>query len=162
MKHAILTFILSASALACTASNAADFMEQSEKIRGRTYSEAVATEGGRTIWLAGQTAITDPTGKDIKGDAEAQARTAFAQIDEVLKRAGGSLKNIVNLTVYLTDVRNGAAFQKVRAEMFPDKNYPASAQVTVTALAVPGMLVEIQAVAVIGDKCSKTSPCFPR
>ncbi|MES2511001.1 MAG: RidA family protein [Pseudomonadota bacterium] len=162
MKHAILTFILSASALACTASNAADFMEQSEKIRGRTYSEAVATEGGRTIWLAGQTAITDPTGKDIKGDAEAQARTAFAQIDDVLKRAGGSLKNIVNLTVYLTDVRNGAAFQKVRAEMFPDKNYPASAQVTVTALAVPGMLVEIQAVAVIGDKCSKTSPCFPR
>ncbi|MES2283172.1 MAG: RidA family protein [Pseudomonadota bacterium] len=162
MKHPAITLILSAAALFSATSHAAEFMEQSEKIRGRTYSEAVATEGGRTIWLAGQTAITDPTGKDIKGDAEAQARTAFAQIDEVLKRAGGSLKNIVNLTVYLTDVRNGAAFQKVRAEMFPDKNYPASAQVTVTALAVPGMLVEIQAVAVIGDKCSKTSPCFPR
>ncbi len=162
MKHFALTLILSAAALFSATSHAAEFMEQSEKIRGRTYSEGVATEGGRTIWLAGQTAITDPTGKDIKGDAEAQARTAFAQIDEVLKRAGGSLKNIVNLTVYLTDVRNGAAFQKVRAEMFPDKNYPASAQVTVTALAVPGMLVEIQAVAVIGDKCSKTSPCFPR
>lgn len=162
MKHTALTLLLSAAALFSATSHAAEFMEQSEKIRGRTYSEAVATEGGRTIWLAGQTAITDPTGKDIKGDAEAQARTAFAQIDEVLKRAGGSLKNIVNLTVYLTDVRNGAAFQKVRAEMFPDKNYPASAQVTVTALAVPGMLVEIQAVAVIGDKCSKTSTCFPR
>lgn len=162
MKHPIFTLVLTTAALVSTVAQAADFMEQSEKIRGRTYSEAVATEGGRTIWLAGQTAITDPTGKDIKGDAEAQARTAFAQIDEVLKRAGGSLKNIVNLTVYLTDVRNGGAFQKVRAEMFPDKNYPASAQVTVSALAVPGMLVEIQGVAVIGDKCSKASPCFPR
>ncbi len=162
MKHSLYTLALSTAALFSTVAHAADFMEQSEKIRGRTYSEAVATEGGRTIWLAGQTAITDMNGKDIKGDAEAQARTAFAQIDEVLKRAGGSLKNIVNLTVYLTDVRNGGAFQKVRAEMFPDKNYPASAQVTVSALAVPGMLIEIQGIAVIGDKCSKASPCFPR
>ncbi|MFC6279864.1 MULTISPECIES: RidA family protein [Polaromonas] len=162
MKRSILIFALSAISLVSTVSRAAEFMEQSEKIRGRTYSEAVATEGGRIVWLAGQTAITDLNGKDIRGDAEAQARTAFAQLDETLKRAGGSLKNIVNLTVYLTDVRNGGAFQKVRAEMFPDKNYPASAQVTVSALAVPGMLVEIQAIAVIGDKCSKSSPCFPR
>ncbi|MES2363896.1 MAG: RidA family protein [Pseudomonadota bacterium] len=162
MKRSILILTLSAITLFATAARAAEFMEQSEKIRGRTYSEAVATDGGRIVWLAGQTATTDSSGKDIRGDAEAQARTAFAQIEEVLKRAGGSLKNIVNLTVYLTDVRNGGAFQKVRAEMFPDKNYPASAQVTVSALAVPGMLVEIQAVAVIGDKCSKSSPCFPR
>lgn len=162
MKRSILILTLSIVTLFATAARAAEFMEQSEKIRGRTYSEAVATDGGRIVWLAGQTATTDSSGKDIRGDAEAQARTAFAQIEEVLKRAGGSLKNIVNLTVYLTDVRNGGAFQKVRAEMFPDKNYPASAQVTVSALAVPGMLVEIQAVAVIGDKCSKSSPCFPR
>ena len=83
---------------------------------------------------------------------EAQARTVFALIDQTLQRAGGSLSDVVSMTVYLTDVRNGPAFQKVRSETFAKGRYPASAQVTVTALAVPGMLVEVQAVAVIGDK----------
>ena len=66
------------------------------------------------------------------------------------------------LTAYLTDARNGPTFSKVRTEMFPDRNFPASAQITVSNLAVPGMLIEIHAVAVIGDKCSKANPCIPR
>jgi 2-iminobutanoate/2-iminopropanoate deaminase len=141
---------------------AAEHMEQSERIKGRSYSEAVATEGGRIIWLAGQTTTTDLSGKDIKGDFEAQARTVFALVEQTLKRAGGSLKDIVTMTVYLTDARNGQTFAKVRSEMFPDKNFPASAQITVSQLAVPGMQIEIQAVAVIGDKCSKSAPCLPK
>jgi len=62
----------------------------------------------------------------------------------------------------MTDARNGATFAKVRTEMFPDRNFPASAQITVSNLAVPGMLIEIQAVAVIGDKCFKGSSCIPK
>lgn len=142
--------------------HAVDYMEQGERIKGRSYSPAIVTEGGRTVWLAGETTITDLNGKDIKGDFEAQTRTIFALLDQTLKRAGGSLKDIVSMTAYLTDARNGATFAKVRTEMFPDRNFPASAQITVANLAVPGMLVEIQAVAVIGDKCSKASPCIPR
>ena len=149
------------AALAGTAL-AAEPMPQSERIKGRTYSEAVITEGGRTVWLAGQTALADMNGKDIKGDFEAQARTVFALIDEVLKRAGGDLSNVVTMTVFMTDPRNGPTFQKVRAEMFPSRNYPASAQITVSNLAVPGMQIEIQAVAVIGDKCSAANSCLPR
>ncbi|MBW4656962.1 MAG: RidA family protein [Kaiparowitsia implicata GSE-PSE-MK54-09C] len=141
---------------------AAEYMEQSERIRGRSYSPAVVTQGGRTVWLAGETTLTDLDGKDIKGDFEAQTRTVFALIDQTLKRAGGSLKDVVSMTVFLTDPRNGATFAKVRSEMFPDKNFPASAQITVSNLAVPGMQIEIQAVAVIGDTCSKTAPCLPR
>lgn len=140
----------------------AEFMEQSERIKGRSYSEAVVTEGGKTIWLAGQTALEDMTGKDVRGDFEAQTRTVFALIDEVLKRAGGSRKDIVSMTVFLTDPRNGPTFAKVRTEMFPEKNFPASAQITVSNLAAPGMMIEIQAVAVIGDKCSKAIPCIPK
>jgi enamine deaminase RidA (YjgF/YER057c/UK114 family) len=141
---------------------AAEPLPQSERIKGRTYSEAVISEGGRTIWLAGQTALTDLSGKDIKGDFEAQARTVFALIDEVLKRAGGSRSDIVTMTVFLTDPRNGQTFQKVRAEMFPNQKYPASTQLTVSNLAVPGMQIEIQAVAVIGDKCSPQTTCLPK
>lgn len=140
---------------------AAEHMEQSERIKGRSYSPAVVTEGGRIVWLAGETTLTDLNGKDIKGDIEAQTRTIFALLDQTLQRAGGSLKDIVTMTAYLTDPRNGAAFAKVRTEMFPDRKFPASAQITVSNLAVPGMLVEIQAVAVIGDKCSKATPCLP-
>lgn len=150
-----------AGALAGTA-HAAEYMEQGERIKGRSYSPAVVTDGGRVVWLAGETTTVDLNGKDIKGDFEAQARTVFALIDQTLRRAGGSLKNIVSMTVYLTDARNGATFSKVRAEMFPDRNFPASAQITVSSLAVPGMQIEIQAIAVIGDKCEKQSPCLPR
>lgn len=151
---------LACCALAGTA-QAAEYMEQGERIKGRSYAPAVVTEGGRIVWLAGETTITDLNGKDIKGDFEAQARTVFALIDQTLKRAGGSLKDVVSMTAYLTDVRNGATFSKVRKELFPDGNYPASAQITVSNLAVPGMQIEIQAIAVIGDKCSKQNSCLP-
>lgn len=156
------------AALAFTAvlmpqAGAAEHMEQGERIKGRSYSPAVVTQGGRIVWLAGETTTTDLNGKDIKGDFEAQTRTIFALLEQTLKRAGGSLKDIVSMTAYLTDARNGGTFAKVRTEMFPDRNFPASAQITVANLAVPGMLVEIQAVAVIGDQCDKAkNPCIPR
>ena len=144
--------IAAASCFAVLSATAAEYLPHGERTQGRTYSPAVITEGGKTIWLAGETTTTDLNGKDIRGDMEAQARTVFALIDQTLQRAGGSLSDVVSMTVYLTDVRNGPAFQKVRSETFAKGRYPASAQVTVTALAVPGMLVEVQAVAVIGDK----------
>lgn len=162
MKRSILAALLAAAGTLATASHAADYMEQGERIKGRSYSPAVVTDGGRIVWLAGETTITDLNGKDIKGDFEAQTRTIFALLDQTLKRAGGSLKDVVSMTTFLTDARNGPTFSKVRSEMFPDRNFPASAQITVSNLAVPGMLIEIQAIAVIGDKCSKTSPCIPR
>lgn len=141
---------------------AADHLEHGERTQGRSYSPAVVTEGGRVIWLAGETTTTDLNGKDIKGDFEAQARTVFALLEQTLKRAGGGLQDIVSMTVYLTDARNGATFSKVRTEMFPDRKFPASAQITVSNLAVPGMQIEIQAVAVIGDQCGKAKPCIAR
>lgn len=141
---------------------AAEHLEHGERTKGRSYAPAVVTEGGRTIWLAGETTTTDLNGKDIKGDFEAQARTIFALLEQTLQRAGGSLQDIVSMTVYLTDARNGAIFSKVRTEMFPDRRFPASAQITVSNLAVPGMLIEIQAVAVTGDPCGKAKPCIAR
>lgn len=162
MKFSTIAAVLVAVSSLTTAARAADYMEQGERIKGRSYSPAVVTDGGRIVWLSGETTIVDLNGRDIKGDFEAQTRTIFALIDQTLKRAGGSVKDIVTMTTFLTDARNGATFAKVRTEMFPDRNFPSSAQITVSNLAVPGMLIEIQAVAVIGDKCSKANPCIPR
>jgi enamine deaminase RidA (YjgF/YER057c/UK114 family) len=84
-------------------------------------------------------------------DFDGQARAAFASMDRTLKRSGGSLKNLVTMTVFIKDPRYGDQFVKLRREMFPDGKFPASALITVSGLAQPGMLVEIQGVAVLGN-----------
>ena len=117
----------------------------------RAYSPAVTTQGGRIIWLAGHEAAADSNGKLSAEDFEGQARAAFASMDRTLKRSGGSLHNLVTMTVFIKDPRYGDQFVKLRREMFPDGKFPASALITVSGLAQTGMLVEIQGVAVIGN-----------
>jgi enamine deaminase RidA (YjgF/YER057c/UK114 family) len=126
-----------------------EYLEANERQKLRAYSPAVVTQGGRTVWLAGQTAAVDLEGRDIAGNFEAQARTIFALIDRTLQRAGGSLANLVTMTVFIDDPRNGDRFVQIRAECFPDGRYPASALITVSNLARPGLVIEIQGVAVI-------------
>jgi len=128
----------------------AEYMEKSEQQKKRAYSPAVVTQGGKTVWLAGQTATQDEQGNDISGDFEAQVRTVFGLLDKTLKRAGGSLANMVTMTVFIVDPRHGDQFVDMRRAFFPDGNYPASALITVSNFARPGMLIEIQGVAVIG------------
>jgi enamine deaminase RidA (YjgF/YER057c/UK114 family) len=128
----------------------AEYLEKSEQQAARAYSPAVITQGGKTVWLAGQTATRDETGNDISGNFEAQTRTIFALIDKTLRRAGGTLANMVTMTVFINDPRNGDQFVALRKEFFPEGNFPASALITVSHFARPGMLIEIQGVAVIG------------
>jgi 2-iminobutanoate/2-iminopropanoate deaminase len=124
-------------------------LEGTERQKSRAFSPAVITEGGRTVWLAGQTSTADESGKDISGDCPAQARRIFTLIDETLKRTGGSLANLVTMTVFINDPRYGDDFVKIRGEYFKDGRFPASALITVSGFARPGIVIEIQAVAVI-------------
>jgi enamine deaminase RidA (YjgF/YER057c/UK114 family) len=128
----------------------ATYMEKSEFQKSRAYSPAVITQGGQIIWLAGQTATRDESGNDISGNFDAQVHTIFSLIDKTLKKAGGSLANMVTMTVFINDPRLGDRFVEMRAGMFANGNYPASALITVSHFARPGMLIEIQGVAVIG------------
>jgi 2-iminobutanoate/2-iminopropanoate deaminase len=128
----------------------AEYLEKTEFQAARAFSPAVITEGGRTVWLAGQTATRDQAGNDISGDFDAQVRTIFSLIDRTLARAGGSLANLVTMTVFINDPRHGDRFVELRKGFFPDGNYPASALITVSHFARPGMLIEIQGVAVVG------------
>jgi 2-iminobutanoate/2-iminopropanoate deaminase len=128
----------------------AEYMGKSERQKQRAYSPAVITQGGKTVWLAGQTATEDEQGNNIAGNFEAQVRTIFSLIDKTLQSCGGRLANMVTMTVFINDPRNGDRFVEMRRGFFPDGNYPASALITVSNLARPGMLIEIQGVAVIG------------
>ena len=126
------------------------FLEPSERQKARAYSPAVITEGGRIVWLAGQTALADAGGKDISGDFEAQTRRVFALIDETMRRAGGTLADLVTMTVFIKEPRHGDRFVEIRKEYFPDGKFPGSALITVSNFARPGMEIEIQAIAVVG------------
>ena len=126
------------------------YMEKTDFQKSRAYSPGVITQGGKIVWLAGQTATKDEQGNDISGNFEAQVRTIFSLLDKTLKKAGGSLANMVTMTVFITDPRLGDRFVEMRAGFFPDRNFPGSALITISHLARSGMLVEIQGVAVIG------------
>ena len=126
-----------------------EYLEGTDFQKSRAFSPAVITQGGKTVWLAGQTATIDEAGKDIAGNFDAQARTIFAAIDKTLRRAGGTLANLVTMTVFINDPRYGDQFVKIRSEFFSGGKFPASALITVAHFARPGILIEIQGVAVI-------------
>jgi enamine deaminase RidA (YjgF/YER057c/UK114 family) len=120
-----------------------------EAAQARAYSQAVVTEGGRTVWLAGQVGAADAAGKPLTGDFDGQVRAVFDRLGQTLAEAGGSLGDMVTMTVFITDARYGDRFTQLRKEIFGD-NFPASALITVAGLARPEFLVEVQGIAVIG------------
>lgn len=126
-----------------------EYLEGTEFQKSRAFSPAVITQGGRTVWLAGQTTLVDEAGKDISGNLEAQTRAIFALMDKTLKRAGGSLANLVTMTVFINDPRYGDPFVRLRGEIFKDGRFPASALITVSGFSRPGVVIEIQGVAVV-------------
>ena len=121
---------------------------KNERAQARGYSQAVVTEGGRTIWLAGQVAAEDSSGRSLAADFDGQVREVFARLGRTLEEAGGRLADMVTMTVFITDARLGDRFTQLRREIFGD-NYPASALITVAGLARPEMLVEVQGIAVV-------------
>src|SRR5205814_5848092 len=139
--------------------HAAEYMEKTPFQLSRAFSPGVITEGGKIVWVAGQTATRDNDGRDIANNFEAQVKQVFSQIDQVLKRAGGSLADVVSMTVFIKESRYGDRFVEMRKEMFQNGNYPGSALITVSNFARPGIEIEIQAVGVIGDQCSNEKPC---
>ena len=116
--------------------------------KSRSYSPAVITEGGRTIWLAGHLAAEDENGNSLAGDFDGQVRCIFRKLDATLKEAGASLADIVTMTIFITDVSTNTRFVELRKEFFSDEAYPASTLVTVAALNRPELMVEINAVAI--------------
>ena len=116
-----------------------------ERAQTRAFSRVVTTEGGKTLWLAGSTG-------DPKTGFDQQARDVLAELDRNIKAQGGAgLADMVTMTVFITDTRLGDRFIELRKQAF--KNcFPASALITVTGLAQPGLLIEIQGAAVVGGK----------
>ncbi len=112
------------------------------------YSYAVKKRG-TPVYIAGQVAL-DAQGHVVgEGDAAAQAEQAFQNLRTVVAACGGSLDDVVKINIYVTDAAVRPAVAAARQRHFAEGQYPASTYVVVSALAIPQLLVEVEAVALI-------------
>jgi 2-iminobutanoate/2-iminopropanoate deaminase len=109
------------------------------------YTDAVVH--GDLVFVSGCIG-NDTAGKIVDPDVAVQARQALANVSDILAAAGSSVGNILKVTVFVTDMADRAAINVVRQEVFGTAR-PASTLVEVSALAVPGAKVEVEAVACI-------------
>jgi enamine deaminase RidA (YjgF/YER057c/UK114 family) len=115
---------------------------------GRGYSHVVSAVG-RLIVVSGQVAF-DEAG-DVVGltDPAQQAEQTFENVRRCLAAEGATFDDVVKLTYYMTDIRFLAEIRAVRDRLMPGAEKPASTAVQVVALALPELLLEIDALAVV-------------
>ena len=114
----------------------------------RAFSSAVKVTGGSLVFLAGMSPV-DAERKLVGLDNfDAQVEQVWENMRLAVEKAGGKLADIVTMTVFLTDMRHGNRFIELRQQKF-GKDFPASALIGIDHLAVPGMLIEIQAIAAV-------------
>lgn len=109
------------------------------------YSQAVKV--GDTIYISGQVSHDDE-GKIVgRGDMEAQMRQAYANIQEMLKKYGATMDNVIDEVLFVTDMNTAfAAAVKCRQEVFSGSPVVASTIVQIQRLAFPELMVEIRCI----------------
>ena len=111
------------------------------------YSQGVKAKAGQIIMVAGQVAF-DKNGKMVgRGDVKAQTRQVMKNMEAVLKAAGATFADVVKVNTYLTDIRDKDDVLAIRQQFFKGHK-PAGTLVEVSALAFPGLMVEIEAMAI--------------
>lgn len=111
------------------------------------YSQAV--RHGNTVYLSGQIPLDASNGKLIEGDIAAQARQVFANLTAVCEAAGGNLRDVVRVGIYVTDLGDFATVNEIMADFFSEP-WPARATIEVSALP-KGALVEVDAIMVVKE-----------
>ena len=112
------------------------------------YTHVVAGTG-RLVSISGQVAF-DESGQLVgRDDPEAQARQVFENLRRCLAAAGATFDHVIKLTYFVTDLASMNAIRRVRDELIDPSRLPSSSAVRVAGLVLPGLLMEIEALAVI-------------
>ncbi len=109
-----------------------------------TYSQAVAVEAARMVYISGQIPLDPQTMEVAAEDLAGQAHQVFMNLRAVAEAAGGGLADCVKLTVYLTDLTKFPTLNEIMAEYF-EEPFPARAAIEVSALP-KGVAIEIDAI----------------
>ena len=109
------------------------------------YSQAV--RAGNTVYLSGQIPLDPKTGELVSGDFALETRRVFDNLKAVAETAGDGFKDVVRVTIYLTDLADFPKVNEIMAEYFKE---PYPARVTIAVASLPrGARVEIDAVMVV-------------
>lgn len=121
------------------------------------FSHGVAAQGGVTLHVSGQISL-DAQGNIVGlGDLTAQTRQVFDNVKAIVEAAGGSLSDLVKITHYVVDLKpeHRAAITAVRNNYVSQTQPPASTMIGVPSLVMDGLLIEVEAVAVIEESRAK-------
>jgi len=128
-----------------------------------SYSQVVEiTSPGRLIYIAGQLAL-DGDGKLVgSGDFRAQAVRTFENLKLALAAVGAGLEDVVKVNNYLVDISHLPIFREIRESYFGRRELPASTTLQISSLARPGALLEVEAVAMLASKRTRSKPARPK
>ena len=118
------------------------------KPKGVWSPAVVVTRPGRIVFLSGLVADNEQGEIVCVGDISGQTRQVCENLRATVEAAGGSLKDIMSVTVFVRDIKQFDAIHQVRRQYFPSEP-PASTMVEVTRLVHEDMLIEINAIAAL-------------
>ncbi|RSM84272.1 RidA family protein [Kibdelosporangium aridum] len=116
---------------------------------GRAFSQGVVQGQGEVVHITGQVAWDEHDNVVGGADAEAQMEKAIDNVRVVLDEVGGTLGDIVSMTIYFLNREDLPAIQRVRARHFDVRTAPASILIQVPGLVIPELLVELVPIAVV-------------
>jgi enamine deaminase RidA (YjgF/YER057c/UK114 family) len=126
-----------------------EILNPPELFKGVGFSQVLAARGGRLVFVSGQIAVDREGNLVGRGDLGAQTRQVFENLRVALDAAGASFGDVVKLNYYVVGFRPEqlAVIREVRGRYLPAEAPPASTLVGVTALAMDGLLIEVEATA---------------
>ena len=125
-----------------------------EPFRSENRPYSMAVKAGKLVFLAGQLGVEFVGGKRTvvaPGNAERQIEVIFANMQKMLEDVGATLRDVCWLQIFVTDIDDRLAMDPVRRRFFGGDELPAATMVEVSRLALPGAVVEVNAIAVIED-----------
>ena len=126
------------------------------------FSHVMVTYGGKTIHISGQTAI-NAEGEIIGGDdLRRQTKQTYENLKIALASADATFEDVVKISIYVVNLKSQdlEAIREIRNQYYCAESPPASTIIGVQALALPGLLIEVEATAVIEKKIVKNSVAF--
>jgi enamine deaminase RidA (YjgF/YER057c/UK114 family) len=115
------------------------------------YTHVVIAPDGRTVYIAGQVALDSAGNLVGQGDFSAQAEKVYGNLQRALESVGGSMADLVKTTTFITDLKHLPALREIRTQRLSSTQPPANTLLVVSSLARPELLIEIEAVAVLGS-----------
>jgi enamine deaminase RidA (YjgF/YER057c/UK114 family) len=121
------------------------------------YSPGIRISGGDLVLISGQVGRDSLSG--VVADPEAQFTKAFENLESVLREAGATLGDVVEITTYLTSMEYLPLLARVKERFFTSEPFPAWTGIGISELALPGLLLEVRAAAAVaGEAAAAAAP----